>query len=150
MREVDEVLELLVRAEAAVNLVVIRDGVAVVRTAGHVVLLRGVEPDGGHAQVGDVVQVLFDALQVAAVAGILLGAVHLGLQHPLDHVVRRVTVGEAVGHDEVEHVLGRETLYVLAAACALLQGVRHGGGLLALLQDDVKGLRCGLGEVYVQ
>ena len=71
VRAVHELLELLVRAEAAVYLVVIRDGIAVVGAVGHVVLLRGVEPDGRHAQVGDVVQVLPDALQVAAVAGIL-------------------------------------------------------------------------------
>ena len=150
MRLVYQSFEFVVRAEAAVYLIIIRDGIAVIRAVGHVVLLGGIEPDGRHAQVGDVVQVVGYTLQVAAVSGILFVAIYLVFQHTGHYIVSRVAVGKAVGHDEVEHILGGEALDIFTTARALLQGVGDGSNLFALFQDDVKCLGGGFGEIYIQ
>ena len=102
---VDEVDVFLHGAEARIDVIVVRDGIAVV-SAG-VVLLDRVEPDGGHAQVIDIVEVVHDTLDVTAVAAAGAAAVGAGT---FDGVVVRVAVCKTVRGDEVQDVIGGEAL----------------------------------------
>ena len=149
MRVVHQAFELIVCAEASVYLIVIRDGIAVVGAVGHVILLRRVKPDSRDSQIGYIVQMFLDAFQVASMTGVLLRAIHFIFQHPSYHIIVGITVGEAVGHDEVEHVLRGKSLDVIALMRTLPKCIGHGSGLFSLLQDDVKGLRCSLREVHI-
>lgn len=141
--------ELLVRAQPTVDLEVVRDGIAVVGPLGRVVFLNGVEPDGGDAQVSQIVQVIGNALQVSPVTGILLRAVHTLFEHAGDDVIRCRTVCETVGHDEVEHIGCIEALDVAAPSRTCLQFIGHRGFLPSLQEEDVKRLRLGLRQVDV-
>ena len=107
---VDEVDIFLVGAEAGVDAVIVGCRVAVIRTAFHIVFQDGVEPDRRDAQVLDIIHVLFDAGQVAPVAGVGVIAIHLiGLPQG-DLVVVGVAVGETVRHDQVEDIRRVEAL----------------------------------------
>ena len=101
---VDEVDIFLVGAEARVHPVIVGGRVAVIGTAFHIVLQDGVEPDRRDAQVLDIIHVLFDAGQVAPVAGVGVVAVYLISLPQGDLVVVGVAVGEAVRHDQVEDI----------------------------------------------
>ena len=105
----DELPIQFVRAEPGVYAVVVAAGVAVVRTFGFVVQQQRRGPYGRGAQPCDVIQVVDYPLQVAPVAaeeGAAVGA----LPRVGRRVVRRIAVGEAVGHQEVDHVGRGETL----------------------------------------
>ena len=105
----DELPIQFVRAEPGVYAVVVAAGVAVVRTFGFVVQQQRRGPYGRGAQPCDVIQVVDHPLQVAPVAaeeGAAVGA----LPRVGRRVVRRIAVGEAVGHQEVDHVGRGETL----------------------------------------
>lgn len=64
----NQVAVLLVRSEAGVDAVVVGAGVAVVRSFGLVVEQQGRGPDDRCPEVGNVVQVVADTLDIAAVA----------------------------------------------------------------------------------
>ena len=106
-----QLTELFIAAIAAVHLEIVGDGITVIRAFRHVVFLCRVQPDGGYAQIFQIVQMVLDTLQIATVTAVLFVAVHLVFQHPRHNVVVRIAVGEAVGHDEVEHVAGIETFH---------------------------------------
>ena len=69
-------------------------------------------------------------------------AVYLVLFHTFYNVVFRIAVGKAVGHNQVKHVFGSESLYVAPLAHTLLQFVRDSRFLFPLSQDDIECL-CG-------
>ena len=108
----DESLELLVRAEVRVDAGEVGDPVAVVARAGVLALAlhRTVgearrQPDRARAEPLDVVEVRSETGDVAAVEEALVGRVEPGreaVSFEAAGVVRRVAVGEPVGHDEVE------------------------------------------------
>ena len=52
-----------------------------------------------------------DASQVAAVPTIGIGAIGFGLKQVRNVVVVEVAVGKAVGHEEVHHISGGETVH---------------------------------------
>ena len=147
-------------AEARVDVVVIGAGVAVVGLLRLVVQQQRRAPEGRGAQVGDVVQVVDDALDVAAVAGHRILAVHLvgrGGDGPGDgravvvlaalpgRVIVQEGRGEAVGHDQVDHVRRGEAGAVRAALFPLADQVRILDLLLAVFHDQVVGARGGIG-----
>ena len=69
-------------------------------------------PDGGDAEVFEVGQAVDDAAQVAAVPRARVAAV-VGLGRRVrGRVARGVAVAEPVGHDEVDHVVGRDALKI--------------------------------------
>ena len=106
---VDIAAEQLVAAEARVDAVVVAASIAVIGALRLVVEQQRRAPHGRSAQIGDIVEPVDDALQVAAVAAAHVAAVGL-LGRVGGRVVRRIAVGEAVGHDKVYHVGRREAL----------------------------------------
>ena len=101
---VDEVDIFLVATETQVYTVIVGCRVAVIGTTFHIIFQYGVEPDRRDAQVLDIIHVLFDAGQVAPVAGVGVIAVYLISLPQGDLVVVGVAVGEAVRHDQVEDI----------------------------------------------
>ena len=133
--------QLLVAAEAGIHAVEIRGGVAVVGILRHGVFQHRIEPDGGEAQPGDVVQALPQALQVAAVAGARQGAIHQVAQ--AGHlIVARVAIGEAVRRDEVDGVRRGEALGMGGVGIARVQAIAVAQASLAIAEADAE--RAGL------
>ena len=146
---VDELLIFSVCTEARIHFIVIGGGVSVVRAVhavvvGPVVFQDRCEPQGSNAKVGEVVEVLLNAGEVTAVAQAWLGAVAGLVAHSLDDIVLRVAVGEAVGHEQVEHVGIGEALVVLATHGAVLERIAH------LLAVEVECHLSGLSPLQVQ
>ena len=141
---VHEGLEKGVVAEAGVDMVIVRAGIAVIALIGLVVQQERRIPDGRRAQVRHIVQVVDDALEVAAVAGHgiltvhsvrggrngprMAGAVDVFPALPLLIVVHEGR-GKAVRHDQVDHI-GRGIALALPAAFLALP---HLVGILELL-----------------
>ncbi len=117
----NQLLVFFVGTEARVYLVVVCGGIAVIGTAGHVVFQYRSKPEGCDAEVGEVVQVLFDAGKVTAVACIGVFAVYLVLGHARNLVIVRVAIGKAVGHQQVQCVGGVETFMFATFLVACLQ-----------------------------
>ena len=138
---VNESLILVVGAKTGVNAVVVGGGIAVIGvvpgTLGGVVLKHGCEPQGGHSQIVEIVEMLAYAFQVTAVAVTWVIAVAHLAAHPAHLVVGGVAVGKAVGHEHIEHIGIRETL--LAAVAARLEDEGHGLFLLLELEVEVHG-----------
>ena len=150
---IDELAILLVGAEARINAIVVGGGVAVVGGVfplgvGRVVLQHGREPQGGDAELGEVVEVLSDAFEVAAVAQRRLGAVFAIGVHPLDLRGMVFTLCEAVGHQQIEYIGVGESLALVACHVALFQFVGDGGVLVALCEGQRQ--RAGLAAFHVQ
>ena len=129
--------EVCVGPKARIHQVVVRDGVPVVGGAHLVVGQPGVDPNGRNAQGLNVVQMLFNARQIATVAVVRLLAVQTHLQLSVHAVVLGVAVGKPVRRDQV-HLVRRVQPHELAfGGVARLQGVseiqgsrqgRHGKG----------------------
>ena len=81
------------------------------------------------------------SFEVAAMTGEGVVAVHSVFQHSGDDVVGSITVGEAVGHDEVEHVARVESFYLCGIRSPLFEFVGDDCLLLVLFQADVECLR---------
>lgn len=73
----DEIAPLSVGAETRVDAVVVGCGVAVVRSAGHVVFEHGVDPYRRNAETVDISEMLLHAGYIAAVARVEVGSVDL-------------------------------------------------------------------------
>ena len=78
----NQLLVFFVGTEARVYLVVVCGGIAVIGTAGHVVFQYRSKPEGCDAEVGEVVQVLFDA---GKDAGIIDGYCRVADAFAIDH-----------------------------------------------------------------
>ena len=94
------------RTQARLDGIHIGGAVAVVVARGRVVLKDRREPDRGDAELLQIVEVIDDALEVAAMVGVRVVAV--GRRGAGQAIVGRVAVSEAVRHDEVEDVGGGE------------------------------------------
>ena len=148
----DERLELGVRAEVRVDLGEVGDPVPVVAGAhvGTLTLHRAVleargEPDRRGAEAVDVVELVAQAREVAAVVEALVGRVEARREAIAGEpalVVGGVAVGESVGHDEVEH---------LVAAVLAHRLVDEGGiGCLVVGTLETGGLEADALEVVVE
>ena len=147
VQAVGESLVFGVGAVTGVHLVKIRNRVAVVRVGGHIVFEQRIDPHACNAEVFQVVNVVADALDVAAVSSVGVGIVGL-FQHSRHIVVVGVAVGKTVGHKHIEQVLVRKTT---AALCALLDFVGNCGLALfrrAVLQENFKFF--GLTDLEIQ
>ena len=120
-------------------------GLAVV---GRVVLQHGREPESCHAELSEIVEVLAQALKVAAVTQRGLRAVHLIGVEALDLKVLAARC-EAVGHEHVEHVGVGEALTVFALHVASLQLIVDVGLVLARLEAELHGAGLRVLDVHV-
>ena len=68
---------------------------------------------------------LADACEIATVPQARLGAVAGLVAHALDDIVLRVTIGEAVGHEQVEHVGIGEATMIFCTHGTVLERVAH-------------------------
>ena len=147
-----ELLVKLVVSETGIYVIVVCAGIAVVRLLRLVVEQQGSAPYCSGSEAGDVVQVVHNALDVAAVAGDRIGAVYFvrcfrnppGAGRAVEifsalpllvivHKGRR----EAVRHNEVYHI-GRGEAFALAAAfLALPYDVRVFEALIAAGEHQV-------------
>ena len=102
-----EAAVVLIAAETPVDMIVVGACIAVVGGCRLVVLEERSVPDGGHAEVSNIVQLAADACDVTSVAaeeGLLVHALHIA-----GHCVKAlVPIHEAVRHDEIDEVLRRE------------------------------------------
>ena len=120
----DKGVILPVGAEARVDTVIVGGGIAVVRTARHIILEHGAEPDGCDAERIEIGEVVAHTLHVAAVAAIGIGAVGAdGVGESLGSGALGIPLREAVGHQQIEHVAGVKAFVIFAPAVARLQCV---------------------------
>ena len=147
-------------AEARIDVVIVSAGVAVVGLLRLVVQQQRGVPDGRRAQVGDIVQMVDDALEVAPVPGHRIlavdiirrfgngprngGAVVIGLAFP-GPVVAGAAGSEPVGHDQVNHVGRRETGAVGTPLLPLADQIRILDLLDAIAHHQIIGARGGMG-----
>ena len=119
---------------------------------GTVVLKYGREPQCRHPKLLEIVEMLAYALKVAPVTERRLRAVAQMVAHAFHHVVFRVAVGKAVGHEQIEHVGIGEALVVFAAHLPCLEGILHGllHALAAEFEVHCTGLRIFHVHVYEQ
>ena len=133
MRLLNKGLVQRIVSEPGVYMIIVRAGIAVVGLPGLVVQQQRRAPDGRGAQVFHIVQMVYDALQVAAVTGHGIGTVHLVRQ--LGHrpryqgavfigLFRHRGAGKTVRHDKVHHI-GRGEAFPLGAS--LLPGLDQVG-----------------------
>ena len=129
----NKLLVLLVVSKAGIRVVVVRDCIAVVTSAGLVVHKQRGAPDGCGAKVGHIIQVVCHALDIASVAGAGVLPVK-GVQHErrLPGVSGAVFVGcfgtlplcKPVRHDQVDHVRGGKALAGSTSGAALPYEIR--------------------------
>ena len=121
-------LVILVVSKAGIRVVVVRDCIAVIASAGLIVYKQRGAPYCGCAKVGHIIQVVYHALDIASVAGAGVFPVK-GVQHErsLPGVSGAVFVGffgtlplcKPVRHDQVDHVRGGKALAFPAARTTL-------------------------------
>ena len=127
----DQRLVFLHRSHVVVERIEVDCVIAVV--VGVSVLPDRSEPQRGYAEVVQIVQVLANAAQIAAVICVrLIAVVHAGRAGRL--VVRWIAIGEAVGHDQVDDVVAGETFEAAAGV-----SVKIGAGK----QRQLNGRRSG-------
>ena len=137
---VDEGGVALVTAETRIDLVEVRRCVAVIRAFLHRVLEYGIQPDLRESQVGDVIEVPAHALEIAAVASVVVTAVgFVGVA--LDAVVAGIAVGEAVGRNQVDDVAG--VIGADATRRAFAQFVGPGYAVVSVRKHEVERSRHG-------
>ena len=137
-RLADEANVARVAAEAVVHAVEIRDCIAVVGTARLVVLLHGRQPELRGPEVREVAEPRAQALEVAAVPPVGIGAVR-GFAVARHRVVRRITIRKAVRHREVDRIRTRESLALRGTGRTREEFIRLvEDGLPALAESDVE------------
>ena len=158
MSLVAEAAVVFVGAEAGIYLIVVGGGIAVVGGEAvflirRVVLQHGREPEGCHAEFLEVVEVLDDAVEVAAVAQAGFRAVFDVGAHAFDLLGMVGTLCKTVGHEHVEHVgIGEaDTLFALHLTGFQLIGHLHALRALdgATLEGELHRAGLGLAEVHV-
>ena len=102
-------LEKGVAAEARIDLVIVAAGVAVIGLVFLVIEEERGAPDRSGTEVGDVVEMVDDSLEVTSMAAerFVPGSLFLGVKRI---VVAWVCIGETVGTDEIDEVGGCKTL----------------------------------------
>ena len=105
-----ELLKFRNRSEVIFNRIKIGGPVSVISLGGVVVVEDGVKPQRRNAEVFQVRQVILNALEVTAVICLWRITIVGAWRRSVRHIVRRVAVGKAVGHDEVDDVVASDTL----------------------------------------
>ena len=126
---------LLVGAETRVNPVVIRCGIAVIASAGHVVLKHRAQPYRRHAQRIEIAQMLVNTLNITAMPSIGIVAVGPHREVHRRHSVLRtlaclcpfpslavdLPLRKPVRHKQIQHIAGIKARIFLASPIPFLQ-----------------------------
>ena len=150
LSEIGQVAQVLVDAvevDGAVA-VVVGDGLAVVFfllvQVIHVVVDR-IDPEGGDAQILEIRQMLDTPCKIAAVIIAGLAAVEQTVRNRRI-VVGRVAIGEAIGHDQVDHIVGGKTLETVRRDKGASSFERRGDSAIGgrnLQRIGARSARCG-------
>ena len=145
---------LFVRAKAGIHAVVVGGGIAViggetVLRVGRVVLQHGGEPEGRHAQVGEIVEMLADALHVATMSQRGLRAVVDVGAEPCYLVVVLSAGGKAVGHEQIEHVADIKAHMLIAFHLSLFEHIVHLLHLFSCVEVQRHGAWPGIAQVEI-
>ena len=156
-------LVVLVVAKSRVDMIIVGAGIAVVALARLVVQQERGAPDSRSAQIGNIIQVVDEALDVAAVTGHRVLPVHLvrrsgntpgagGTVQVFPALPGLVIVLEgrckAVRHNQVNHIGRGVALAVCASFFPLTDDVRVFEGLSVLGEHQVVGIRRGLSGYF--
>ena len=144
----DEIAVILIRAEPRVHIIIIGDGISVIRLHFHVVLEHWCGPDGRDAELSKIVEAVGHAFQVAAMPGHRYVAVADRLTHAFHYVVLPRAVGETVGHEQVNHVGCVEGLTVIALLLPEL--IVECGFAFAIGQLDLELTGCCSFRIYIK
>ena len=137
---INELLILCIGSEAWIYTIVIGGSIAMIGTVlaiiRTVVLQNRSKPQGGYTQLVEIIQMLTDSLQVAAMTKTWCRAVAGLVTHVLECIVLQIAIGKTVGHQHVEHILVRETDALVTRHLTVLQHILHLLRLLALLEVE--------------
>ncbi len=97
-------------AEVIFDLVEVDSAVAVVVGSDVGLVVDRSEPERGYTKIFQVAKMIGNALEVATVVGLWRVAIIGSRCCARRHVVGRIAIGEAVGHDEVNDVISRDAL----------------------------------------
>ena len=145
----DKALEFLVRPYSGVNLVVVCDGISMVASLWHIVGEDGCGPYGGDTEVVEICEVAVHACQIAAVAAVGFVTAKGAVLHSEAVVVGGVTVGKAVGDEEIENVRGIETSKAERGARTDFIGLPQTAFSVSY-QHDVEGLGACMANVEIE
>ena len=150
---VHEFAVIIVRAKARVHLIVVGGGIAVVATVGdlarHIIFEHRRKPQCGHAQLVEIIDMLTNALQVAPMSQRRRRAVALLVEHTRHHIVGRIAIGKAVGHQHVEHIGIGKAPARLARQIALFQFIFQRLLIAGLFKLEIDGARFRLFHIQV-
>jgi len=135
----DEVLIIGERAEMRIHGVEVHGAITVIILRGAILNDRG-EPEGGDAEILEIGQMLADAAEIAAVIGAGIRAV-VSAGSAGRRIVREITIGEAVRHDEIKSIRRRETL--ITASDGLARSERQFKGSFSARSVDATDERAG-------
>ncbi len=115
----------VVGAEARIDAVIVGCGITVIGAVRHIVLEDRTEPDGGHSERVEVSQMALHTEHIATVTRIGIATVVRRLVAETLLTLRvarfRQPPGEAVGHEQIQHIFRRKTLVIFRTAVARLQ-----------------------------
>ena len=98
-----------VRTESGIYFVIIRSGIAVIRTTFHVVFQNRSEPESRNTQILEIIQILLNTCQVTSMTGIRIIAVYLIRRHTVDVVIFRIAICKTIRHEQIKGVGNIET-----------------------------------------
>ena len=144
MGRLHQLLILLIGSVTGVDVIIVGAGIAVVGAMAGVVPQQRGAPESRSAQIGNVIQMVDNALQVAAVAahGLLPVGLFVRIGRRVDG---RVSIGKTVGDDEVDQVGGSEAPPLGASFGPLVNLVGIAYGDAVFLENEGIGARLGLG-----
>ena len=141
--------EFFIVTEAAVYLIVIGDGIAMVWTFFHIIFLDRVEPDGSDTQIVQVIQMIFDTFQVTAMACKRFITVYFCFEHSRNNIVRRGTIGKTVRHNQIKYITGIESFYIRSIVSTLFNFVRDNSFFFTLFQSYIERLGSRFRQIHI-
>ena len=141
--------EFFIVTEAAVYLIVIGDGIAMVWTFFHIIFLDRVDPDGSDTQIVQVIQMIFDTFQVTAMACKRFITVYFCFEHSRNNIVRRVTIGKTVRHNQIKYITGIESFYIRSIVSTLFNFVRDNSFFFTLFQSYIERLGSRFRQIHI-
>ena len=128
---------ILIAAQSRIDLIVVGDGIAVIRTP-HIVFLYWRRPDGSDAQFIKIIQRHTNACKVATMTAEVISCfpIDLGFYHSRHIVQFRIAIDETVGHQQVYHILGAKRYNSLTRTLLQFEGLGEVSFLLSRLGES--------------